>query len=67
MDMPLAALGVAALAYGWIRAILWAVNEDRRNGREPEWMRILDAELERDLKTYLHPSRMAQDEEEGAA
>jgi hypothetical protein len=67
MDMAMAALGVAALVYGWIRAILWAVNEDRRNGREPEWMCILDAELERDLKTYLHPSRMAQDEEEGAA
>ena len=67
MDMAMAALGVAALVYGWIRAILWAVNEDRRNGREPEWMRILDAELEEDLKTYLHPSRMTRDGEEGAA
>ena len=67
MDMAMAVLGIAALVYGWIRAILWAVNEDRRNGREPEWMRRLDAELEQDLKSYLHPSRMARDEEEGAA
>ena len=63
----MAALGVVALIYGWIRAILWALGEDRRTRREPEWMRLLDLELERDLQGYLHPSRIAREEENGAA
>jgi len=67
MDTVITALGVLALGYLWLRAIVWAVKEDRRNGHDPEWMRLLDDELERDLKTYLHPSRMARDEEDGAA
>lgn len=67
MDMLMAALGVLALIYGWIRAVLWALGEDRRARREPEWMRLLDLELERDLQMYLHPSKLARDEEDGAA
>ena len=62
-----ASLAIVAAIYGWILLIRWAGAQDRRQIRPPEWMRLLDAELERALRMELHPSSLAKGEGGGAA